>query len=152
MKEKMKKYNQLCRDCGYRELTDTILNSCPKCKSRRFSRKKAVEKIKNEPKIKNQITIVTLIEGIPSILVDIIFKKELDVGWALKKTVEEFLETKEGKRLVVETNYDFNWGDAFAYISNEMWQKNGLDLINVRILENSISYNHDEVLCQKRRG
>ena len=65
---------------------------------------------------------------------------------ALRTAVSDFLKTDAGKEAAKHCCYDFNWGDAVAYIPDEFWSKYGLRLdytpkvIDVRV-------NQDEVLC-----
>lgn len=68
-----------------------------------------------------------------------------DVEQAMRNAVKEFLETDEGKKAIVFTSQNFNWGDAVTHVPEELWVKHGLKFQQVKSVD--IFVNQDEILC-----
>ena len=66
----------------------------------------------------------------------------------LRTVVEAYLEGPEGPIALENSNYDFNWGDAFTEIPDALWQQHGLKL--VRAEAPNFQLEHDEVLAPER--
>ena len=63
----------------------------------------------------------------------------------LRAAVAEYLATPNGKQAIIDTNYDFNWGDAISSVPDEIWNKYGLSLVEDD--RETIDLDQDEILC-----
>lgn len=75
---------------------------------------------------------------------------------AMRKAIYDFLFTVEGKQMLVYSCGDYNWGDAIMSVTDEFWNKYGIQMkydnqeysISGAIVE--ITVNQDEVLVNDK--
>lgn len=63
----------------------------------------------------------------------------------VRKAVQEYLKTPEGKRDMEYACGYYNWGDAIRTIPDDFWEEHGLKPINHTATD--IWVDHDEILC-----
>lgn len=71
---------------------------------------------------------------------------------AMRKAIYDFLFTPEGKKMIVYSSGDYNWGDAVMSVTDEFWNKHGIQMkydnqeysVSGNTVE--ITVNQDEVL------
>lgn len=63
---------------------------------------------------------------------------------ALRNAVRDYMQSEEGKKDIVDSNYDFNWGDVMMNITDEYLKPHGLQFCHQEI--ETIVVNQDEIL------
>lgn len=63
---------------------------------------------------------------------------------ALRNAVKDYIQSEEGKQDVIDTNGDFNWGDAMMGITDDFLAPYGLRICCNEV--ETIFVNQDEVL------
>jgi len=89
------------------------------------------------------------VESKPVIICSVSFDNGLNLVKQMRCAVERFLDTADGKRMIIETNNDFNWGDALLKIPDKFWNDFGIEINSVQVVEDSLHLDHDEVLCKR---
>jgi hypothetical protein len=70
-----------------------------------------------------------------------------NVEEALRAAVKEYLQTEDGQDDISRTGY-FDWGSAFTYVPDEIWEKHGLNVQRSEVITETVDLNENEDLTE----